>query len=243
MKRVLKPKTHNAESAINQARALYYDFFAGFFLYELLDSRFGLFVRQIDFLSASPLNTQDLSHFRALKDSISNATINDLKREYSQIFNIPFASKTSDSALHCGDSKTIKDSQITKDSSVKDSSSNMQDSTKSVHIFLYLSHYIDGCINGKSLLDAKEFVKNSKFRLNKENFKESEEHFGFLLLFMRHLLQDSTKNSSDIFNALLAPMASYIAESLTKCKHLHYYHLVGALLKSFIDIEEQICRR
>lgn len=219
MKRVLKPKTDITQSALNQARALYYDFFAGFFLYELLESRFHLFAKQIEVLATSPLNEEDLPYFKALKDVILNANVSEIKREYSQIFNIPFASNKADSTLD-DDSK---------------------DSAKNVHIFLYLSHYLEGCINGKSLLEAREFVKKSSFRLNKDSFKESEEHFGFLLLFMRHLLQDSADNTIEIFNALLYPMASKIAESLAECKHLRYYHLVGVLLKSFIRIEEQIC--
>lgn len=241
MKSVLKPKSSITQSTLNQARALYYDFFAGFFLYELLDSRFDLFIAQIDILATSPLNESDLPYFRALKDALLSTNADAIKREYSQIFNIPFASKKADSAL-CDDEDSALDS--TQDSThFKDSTDSTQ---KAVHIFLYLSHYLEGCINGSSLLEAKEFVKKSKFRLNKEGFKESEEHFGFLLLFMRYSLQDSAVqdsnvNASEIFNALLRPMASVIAESLAKCENLYYYHLVGALLKSFIKVEEQIC--
>lgn len=236
MKSVLKPKSSITQSTLNQARALYYDFFAGFFLYELLDSRFEIFIAQIDILATSPLNECDLSYFRALKDALLSTDIDAIKREYSQIFNIPFASQKVDSAL-CDDEDSALDS--TQDAThFKDSTDSTQ---KAVHIFLYLSHYLEGCINGSSLLEAKEFVKKSKFRLNKEGFKESEEHFGFLLLFMRHSLQDSATNASEIFNALLRPMASVIAESLAKCENLHCYHLVGALLKSFIKVEEQIC--
>lgn len=237
MKSVLRPKSNITQSTLNQARALYYDFFAGFFLYELLDSRFEIFIAQIDILATSPLNESDLPYFRALKDTLLSTNADAIKREYSQIFNIPFAAKKADSAL-CDDEDSTQDSTNFEDSA---------DSTqKAVHIFLYLSHYLEGCINGSSLLEAKEIIKKSKFRLNKEGFKESEEHFGFLLLFMRYSLQDSAVqdsavNISEIFNALLRPMASAIAESLAKCENLHCYHLVGALLKSFIKVEEQIC--
>ena len=98
MKRVLKSKNHAqvnsvAIFALNQARALYYDFFAGFFLFELLDSRFNLFQKQIDILASSPLDNADLAHFVALKSYIAKANPSDLKREYSQTFDIPFGAK------------------------------------------------------------------------------------------------------------------------------------------------------
>ena len=93
MKRVLEQKNHaqvDSNFGLNQARALYYDFFAGFFLFELLDSRFNLFQKQMDILATSPLNEADLAHFIALKSYLKNASLADLKREYSQTFDIPF---------------------------------------------------------------------------------------------------------------------------------------------------------
>ncbi len=265
MKRVLKSKNHAqvnsvAIFALNQARALYYDFFAGFFLFELLDSRFNLFQKQIDILASSPLDNADLAHFVALKSYITKANPSDLKREYSQTFDIPFGAKgdkRDESKKH--DSQDLRESSANLDkydneSVISDESAEFERLHKTLNalpkgqIFLYLSHYVDGCLNGSSLLKAKQLVKQTPFRLNSDGFKESEEHFGFLLLFMRYLLQDfaqdsreSKINPNDFFNECLRPMASIIATLLTKRDDLPCYYHIGVILAHFIALEEEIC--
>ena len=262
MKRVLEPKNHaqvatNSNSVLNlglnQARALYYDFFAGFFLFELLDSRFDLFQKQMDILAISPLDSADLAHFTALKSYLKNASLADLKREYSQTFDIPFGASGGDKSKKpkSHDSHKIRDDL--------DESAEFERLHKTLNalpkgqIFLYLSHYVEGCLNGASLLKAKQLVKQTPFRLNSEGFKESEEHFGFLLLFMRYLLrdlQDSRESSADshesikpndFFNECLRPMASIIADLLIKRDDLQCYYHIGAILAHFIALEEEIC--
>lgn len=265
MKRVLKSKNHAqvdsvAIFALNQARALYYDFFAGFFLFELLDSRFNLFQKQIDILASSPLDNADLAHFAALKSYIVKANPSDLKREYSQTFDIPFGAKgdkRDESKKH--DSQDLRESSANLDkydneSAISDESAKFERLHKTLNalpkgqIFLYLSHYVEGCLNGSSLLKAKQLVKQTPFRLNSDGFKESEEHFGFLLLFMRYLLQDSAQDSrkfkinpNDFFNECLRPMASIIATLLTKRDDLPCYYHIGVILAHFIALEEEIC--
>ncbi len=273
MKRVLKPKNSvsadlnahfladNADSAVNLqqfnlARALYYDFFAGFFLYELLDSRFDLFIKQIEILALAPLNDADLAHFSALKRYLSSANLQSIKREYTQGFNLPFCANASDSV-------ESSDSNVESSADSSDSSADFAEKGKrkkrkappNPQIFLYLSHYVEGCLNGVSLLKAKQLVKQTRFRLNREGFKESEEHFGFLLLFMRYLLQESREskesrdsctdsrgvNPRDFFNECLRPMGSKIADLLAAREDMPCYKEVGALLKNFITLEEKIC--
>lgn len=269
MKRVLKPKAEssNQNSALNQARALYYDFFAGFFVFELLDSRKDLFGKQINILAQSPIDSADLAVFSALKDYIAKTDLAMIKREYSQTFDIPFGAKPE------ADYKDSKNPSGETDEAV--AFEKLHKTLKSLpkgQIFLYLSHYTEGCLNGASLLKVRQIVKQTRFRLNKDGFKESEEHFGFLLLFMRYLLRDSavdfgesnknlnessanfgesSKDSSessanlvcanDFFNECLRPMASKIADSLSKRDDLHCYQKVGFLLKNFIKLEEEIC--
>lgn len=256
MKRVLKPNNEVSQSALNQARALYYDFFAGFFLYELLDSRKDLFAKQIDILVASPIDEANLTHFYALKSYIVNTNLETIKREYSQTFDIPFGAKP-ELDYTKGNNKNNQSSDLDKfnnESNASDESLAFEKLHKTLsdlpkgQIFLYLSHYTEGCLNGASLLKVRQIVKQTHFRLNKECFKESEEHFGFLLLFMRYLLRDSVQdsnkssvNANEFFNECLRPMASKIATSLIKRKDLHCYQKVGILLNSFIKLEEEIC--
>lgn len=263
----------NANYALNQARALYYDFFAGFFVFELLDTRKSLFEKQIEILAQSPIDSADLATFSALKSYITKTDLAMIKREYSQTFDIPFGAKPEVDYKKSMDDKDSKDlkGESSDDLDKGDNESNvpnealefekLHNTLKSLpkgQIFLYLSHYNEGCLNGTSLLKAREIVRKTRFRLNKDGFKESEEHFGFLLLFMRYLLSDSNGDSigdssnlsesfgesisaNAVFNELLRDMASKIADLLINRDDLPCYQKVGFLLKNFIKLEEEIC--
>lgn len=264
MKRVLKPKIEaNQNSALNQARALYYDFFAGFFVFELLDSRFEIFNKQIEILSSYPLDSADEENFSALLGYLKRASLAEIKREYSQTFDIPFGAKggnLADRNAESGAESTFAESSAESSLDKSDNESftpqealefkklkNTLTSLPKGQIFLYLSHYNEGCLNGASLLKAKQLVKQTRFRLNSESYKESEEHFGFLLLFMSYLLREcgaesiSAESSNEFFNECLRPMASTIADLLIRRDDLQCYQKVGVLLKNFITIEEEIC--
>lgn len=260
MKRVLKPKIEtNQNSALNQARALYYDFFAGFFVFELLDSRFEIFNKQIEILSSYPLDSADDKHFSALLGYLKCASLVEIKREYSQTFDIPFGAKGGNLADKNAESSTksaFAESSLDKsdnESFTPQEALEFEKLHKTLtslpkgQIFLYLSHYNEGCLNGASLLKAKQLVKQTRFRLNSESYKESEEHFGFLLLFMSYLLREcgaesiSAESSNEFFNECLRPMASTIADLLIRRNDLQCYQKVGFLLKNFIKLEEEIC--
>ena len=272
MKRVLKPKVEaNQSSALNQARALYYDFFAGFFVFELLEGRFEIFNKQIEILSSYPLDSADGETFSALLGYLKRASLAEIKREYSQTFDIPFgakggnlADKSAESSTESNTKSTFAESTFAESSaeSSLDKSDNESFTPQEAlefeklhktlaslpkgQIFLYLSHYNEGCLNGASLLKAKQLVKQTRFRLNSESYKESEEHFGFLLLFMSYLLRESAESinaesSNEFFNECLRPMASTIADLLVGRDDLQCYQRVGVLLKNFITIEEEIC--
>ena len=213
------------------ARALYYDFFAGFFLYELVGERKNLFLQQIDILATSPITESDSESFAMLKAYLLKADSNELLREYTQTFNLPFSTHF----LPQADTSSTQHGKKSKRPKIPNP-----------QIFLYLSHYLEGCLNGESLLKAKALVKKTHFRLNAQEFKETEEHFGFLLLLMRHLLQDLDKLAEneqltrELFTQAIAPMGLAIAEALAKREDLVCYHLVGLLLGSFLALEGHI---
>lgn len=221
------------------ARALYYDFFAGFFLYELVATRKDLFLQQIDILSTSPINESDGEYFAMLRAYVAKADSSDVLREYTHTFNLPFSAHISpEQAAAKGD--TPQKGKKSKKPKIPNP-----------QIFLYLSHYLEGCLNGESLLKVRTLVKKTHFRINARDFKESEEHFGFLLLLMRHLLQDSqnlrddeykeyTHLASEIFTQAIAPMGLPIANALAHREDLVCYHLVGLLLRSFLSLEQHI---
>ena len=161
-----------AANALYQARALYYDFFAGFFLYELVGARKDLFLEQIDILATSPINESDGEYFAMLRAYIAKSDSKEILREYTQTFNLPFSAQN----------------LPTQERSKQGGKKSKKPKIPNPQIFLYLSHYLEGCLNGESLLRVRTLVKKTHFRLNTQEFKESEEHFGFLLLLMRHLL-------------------------------------------------------
>lgn len=218
----------NFSQTLNSVRALYYDFFAGFFLFELLPKREELFLKQIDILSQSPIGSEDSARFAMLKSYLQQTDTQSLVREYSQTFNLPFATKNLPAFVggRKGQRANVPNPQV----------------------FLYLSHYKNGCLNGEALLEVKRLVKQTHFRLNSKEFKESEDHFGFLLLLMRYLLQDSAEStdsshtsealSRQIFTECIKPMGAEIAEILSMREDLACYSLVGALLASFLQLEE-----
>ena len=223
-----------AANALYQARALYYDFFAGFFLYELVGARKDLFVEQIDILATSPINESDGEYFAMLRAYIAKSDSKEILREYTQTFNLPFSTHE------------LPAQELGKQGGKK----SKKPKIPNPQIFLYLSHYLEGCLNGESLLRVRTLVKKTHFRLNTQEFKESEEHFGFLLLLMRHLLQDTKTLSGDeaerdrliqeIFTQAIAPMGLPIAQALAKREDLSCYHLVGLLLGSFLTLEQHI---
>lgn len=219
-----------AANALYQARALYYDFFAGFFLYELVGARKDLFLEQIDILSTSPINESDGEYFAMLRAYIAKSDSKEILREYTQTFNLPFSAQN----------------LPTQERSKQGGKKSKKPKIPNPQIFLYLSHYLEGCLNGESLLRVRTLVKKTHFRLNTQEFKESEEHFGFLLLLMRHLLQDLDKLAEneqlirELFTQAIAPMGLAIAEALAKREDLVCYHLVGLLLGSFLALEGHI---
>ncbi|MCI6218126.1 MAG: molecular chaperone TorD family protein [Helicobacter sp.] len=209
---------------LNLARSLYYDFFAGFFLFELLVKRKDLILRQISILSQHPIGIEDSARFAMLQSYLQDTTMDSVIREYTQTFNLPFATKNL--PKFTGGKK------------------GMHANIPNPQVFLYLSHYKDGCLNGESLIEVKKFIKQTHFRLNAKEFKESEDHLGFLLLLMRHLLQDSSKYaknsqtlSREIFHQCILPMGVDIAKALQD-RELACYGLVGALFESFLHLEQ-----
>lgn len=218
---------NNVES-LAKARALYYDFFAGLFLYELLSERGSVLLEQIRILKENSLNESDKVHFELLESK----GIKGLLDEYTRTFILPF-----DTPLP----NTPMPQRKRRDSNEMESNIHSQSVGR---VMLYLSHYTEGCLNGKSLLKARGLTKQSTFRLNSKECKESEEHLGFLLLLMRHLLLSNDENdkslSVEVANELVLPLGEYVSKALQQREDLSYYSSVGELLKSFLQVESAL---
>lgn len=219
LKGVIKKKEQNNDLvALNTARILYYDFFSGLFIYDLLLNREELLKKQIEILSSQPLNQSNSNDFIVLLNELNNNGIKNLVFEYTNLFMLPF-----DGTI---ESKSIKH---TKKGKVV---------LRNTPTILYLSYYLDGSIAGSGLLKARELVKKSRFRLNETSFRENEEHFGFLLSFMKHLLQNNQKELQlETFNTCLKPMQGKIIQSLKAKGDMFLYANIANLLESFMDFE------
>lgn len=213
----------DSKKSVANARALYYDFFAGLFLYELLSERTNVILEQIKILKSNPLDEKDLIYFENLEREISSFGVKNIIQEYTRTFLLPFAIPNEHSSMPSRSKGQVRENP---------------------QIMLYLSHYTEGCLNGDGLLKARAIVKKTNFRLNTQTFKESEEHFGFLLLLMRHLLLSNDKEDNDALNEVLKelvlPLGKCIAESLLQKENLCYYSSVGNLLQRFLAVEQNL---
>lgn len=214
--------TYDALNSVTNARALYYDFFAGFFLYELLENRTGLLLEQIKLMKENPLNEDDSMHFELLESELMSNGVSGIRQEYTRTFILPFVSPAN---------------LDSKKSEGKAPAPNTQ-------IMLYLSHYREGCINGESLVKARRLVKQTSFRLNSQEYKESEEHLGFLLLLMRYLLlsqdEDDKRLRKDVALELVVPLGEFVAKALTDREDLSFYSSIGHLLDGFLRLENNL---
>ncbi len=226
---MLKKKEHaqnNQDEILNNARILYYDFFAGLFLYDLLINRQELLLEQIKILKTQPLNDGDLFFFETIEDEIQKNGMKNIIFEYTKFFMLPFDVNA--------DISTYKNKR--KNNNWYDD--NYKEKKDSSQISLYLSYYIDGTIAGGGLVRAKEKIRKSKVRLNEKEFKENEEHIGFLFIFNKYLLQNKDYIlQTEVFKDCIVPMKNQIIENIKNKYPNSIYCNISNLLESFLDFE------
>ncbi|RDU60478.1 molecular chaperone TorD family protein [Helicobacter marmotae] len=210
-------------TSVANARALYYDFFAGLFLYELLKQRLSVLLKQVEILKSNPLCEDDILHFEYLENELKERGVDGILAEYTHAFILPFNVPKSNAPLPKKKGRR---------------------SEKGVQIMLYLSHYIEGGLNGKALLKARTLTKQSTFRLNTKEFKESEEHLGFLLLLMRYLLLSEEASdralSVEVAHELVLPLGDFVIKALMQREDLPCYGHIASLLQHFLNLEQSL---
>lgn len=224
---MLKRKTNsNNKSEINNARILYYDFFAGLFIYDLLLNRTDVILDTIKILNQFPIQDSSLPCYEVLFDELRDNGVKNLIHEYTYTFMLPFNPNVVPTPKNKADKIKQK---------------NKQGNTSNNSTMLYLSYYIDGSVAGEGLRVAKDKVRKSKYRLNETNFKENEEHFGFLMLFMKTLLQNNENNlSTEVFKDCIKPMYEQICSSLMSRDKGSLYYNVAVILRDFLDFESNL---
>ncbi len=217
---------NNQDEILNNARILYYDFFAGLFLYDLLINRKELLLEQIKILKTQPLNDDDLTFFEIIENEIQANGIKNIVFEYTRFFMLPFDVNADISTyLNKKKERNWHDEDYNKDEA-------------SSQISLYLSYYIDRTIAGGGLIKAKEKIRKSKVRLNEKEFKENEEHIGFLFIFSKYLLQNKENAlQSEVFNDCIMYMKNQIINSIQEKYPDSLYCSISNLMESFLDFE------
>jgi TorA maturation chaperone TorD len=79
------------ENNINQARAIFYDFFAGLFLRNLLAEREELIQKQVESLGSSPLDDYTQKSFQILKDELATHGLQNILDEFDDLFEVPLS--------------------------------------------------------------------------------------------------------------------------------------------------------
>lgn len=187
-------------ASLTQARMLYYDFFNGFFVFEMLDERAEIAQKQLEILLNEPLNDEAKNAMLLLQDELKAHGMANIKDEFSRLFALPFGAK---------------------------------------QVGIHLSHFYHHCLGAESLLQARQLVKQSDVRVDSANFKETEEHLGFLCGFMRHLLETgNTKLAKEVF-ALAKDAFLGLINEIRAREDATFYVAIAQILQSFIQFEEE----
>ncbi|PAF54399.1 hypothetical protein BKH42_00325 [Helicobacter sp. 13S00482-2] len=80
----------NIGEEIIQARVLYYDFFAGLFLFELLKNRSDVLKKQINILKNFAFSDINVEDFDILEKELHKNGIGAFKEEFTVLFSLPF---------------------------------------------------------------------------------------------------------------------------------------------------------
>ncbi|MDE7317824.1 MAG: molecular chaperone TorD family protein [Helicobacter sp.] len=190
--------SESEQTNLIHARMLYYDFFNGFLVFEMLDERAELAQKQIEILLNEPLNDTAKNAMLLLQNELKTHGMANFKDEFSRLFALPFGAK---------------------------------------QVGIHLSHFYHHCIGGESLLRMRQLVKQSDVRVQSENFKETEEHLGFICGFMRHLLEiGNAQLAKDVFALSKDAFLGFIAEIEAR-EDAKLYVAIAQILQSFIQFE------
>jgi len=188
------------DETINKARAIFYDFFAGLFLYELLCERETLLKTQLESLSISPLDDEAEKSFSRLSDELKAHGITVILDEFNDLFALPMSGAI---------------------------------------VFPYVSHYKENRLNGDILVDIRQTIKELPVRANNAEFRETEDHLGFLFLVMRYCIEKKgfDEPQKEIFKLYILPYVKQFIDDITSNPKADFYKDIANILDSFMDFE------
>lgn len=198
---MLERLSKEEQASLKNAQILYYDFFYGFFVFEVLEDRVEIAKKQLEILKQSPLNETIEADFLLLEKEVGQNGMSNIKEEFSRLFALPFGGK---------------------------------------QVGMHLSHYYENCVGGESLLKMRAMLKKSDIRVNSKDFKETEEHLGFLFGFMRYLIEkDDEALAKEVF--LYANKAFLgLVKEIKEREDSEYYLALARILESFLGFEGEV---
>lgn len=117
--------SESEQTNLIHARMLYYDFFNGFLVFEMLDERAELAQKQIEILLNEPLNDTAKNAMSLLQNELKTHGMANFKDEFSRLFALPFGAKQVGIHLshfyhHCiGGESLLQMRQLVKQSDVR----------------------------------------------------------------------------------------------------------------------------
>lgn len=117
--------SESEQTNLIHARMLYYDFFNGFLVFEMLDERAELAQKQIEILLNEPLNDTAKNAMSLLQNELKTHGVANFKDEFSRLFALPFGAKQVGIHLshfyhHCiGGESLLQMRQLVKQSDVR----------------------------------------------------------------------------------------------------------------------------
>lgn len=130
---------------------------------------------------------------------------------------------------------------------LKDESDQVFFSPSTTFVPMTASFYYEKRDDGSQRLEMIEYVLQSGFRRNEENFKENEDHLEFMLIFIQQLLMDEldgNAKAAELSKKVFANILNGIIDTIAENVYLHeksvFYKHVAILLSSFVEIERQL---
>lgn len=108
------------------------------------------------------------------------------------------------------------------------------------------SYYFEKRDDGSQRVMMIDYILQSKFRKNAEEFKENEDHIEFILLFIQRLIEDDLNGNEEagklvreVFANIVDGMIDQFSENVFNHEESFFYKHTAVLLNAFIEMERQ----
>lgn len=108
------------------------------------------------------------------------------------------------------------------------------------------SYYFEKRDDGSQRVMMIDYILQSNFRKNADEFKENEDHIEFILLFIQRLIEDELNGNKeagrlakDVFANILDGMVDQFCDNVFNHENARFYKHTVTLFNAFMEIERQ----